>query len=332
MTAQSVTSVQRYRGVGARSRRLVVGLVNNMSDGALRATEAQFCALVRRAAPPGFAISFRFFSLPEVGRSDEMRGYMRGRYGSIDELERDGVDALVVTGAEPRRARFEDEPYWRSLVRVIDWAQAEQVPTVWSCLAAHAAVWRRHGIARRRGEAKRCGVFALRRSAGRRWLEDPPASLFAPHSRWNDLDAAQLESAGFEILTCCDEIGVDTFVQTGRATSIFFQGHPEYDAGTLGREYLRDVSRYLRGQQPLLPAPPRNYFDHLAMQALADLSTRLQSVRDPELLAQVTGVVERRTPDAPWRAWAAHAYRMWLSQFCDPVADDRLVAALRRAD
>lgn len=330
MSVQSIGSAPPRTAVGGRRRRLVVGLVNNMSDGALRATETQFCGLVREAAPTSFDTSFRFFSLAEIRRSDQTRTYMQGRYVPIDDLERVGVDALIVTGAEPRCAQFEDEPYWPRLARIIDWAEAEQIPTVWSCLAAHAAVWRRYGIARRRGDVKRCGVFPLYRSAGRPWPADAPASLVAPHSRWNDLDRAQLEAVGFEILTCSDEIGVDTFVRTGRATSMFFQGHPEYDAGALGREYLRDVSRYLRGQQPFLPQPPRNYFDQLAMQALADLSTRLQEAHDPTLLAEVTQIVELRTPSAPWRAWAAYAYRMWLRQLSDRAADEGLAAAPRQ--
>jgi homoserine O-succinyltransferase len=242
---------------------------------------------------------------------------MRDRYGSIDQLEREGVDALVVTGAEPRCAEFEDEPYWSSLARIIDWAEAEEIPTAWSCLAAHAAVWRRYRIPRRRGEAKRNGVFTLQKATGRPLLEGAPVSPVAPHSRWNDLDAAQLEAVGLEILTYSDEIGVDTFVRRGRATSIFFQGHPEYDAGALGREYVRDVSRYVRGPQPFLPAPPRNYFGLSALQALADLSTRLRKARDPELLAAVAQVVEMQTPLVPWHDWAAHAYRMWLRQFTD---------------
>jgi homoserine O-succinyltransferase len=256
---------------------------------------------------------------------------MQGRYAPINELERDGVDALMVTGAEPRCARFEDEPYWSSLVRIIDWAEAAQVPTVWSCLAAHAAVWRRYKIARGRGDAKRCGVFALRRSAGHPLLQGAPASVFAPHSRWNDLDGLELEGAGMEILTCSDEIGVDTFVRrAGGAMSMFFQGHPEYDAGALGREYLRDLSRYLRGQQLLLPPPPQNYFDRAAMQVLADLSRRLQTTRDPALLTEVTQVVELRRPSAPWRGWAAHAYRIWLRQFSDRARDDRWAEAPRQ--
>jgi homoserine O-succinyltransferase len=111
---------------------------------------------------------------------------------------------------------------------------------------------------------------------------------------------------------------------------MFFQGHPEYDAGALGREYLRDVSRYLRGQQPSLPPPPQNYFDRSAMQALADLAPHLQRGRDPELLAEFAQIVELRSPSAPWRGWARHAYRMWLRQFSDRAGHDRRAEAPRQ--
>jgi len=322
MTAPFIPSGRRCQPGGGRRKRLVVGLVNNMSDGALQATESQFCALLRAAAPSSADVVVRFFSLAEVRRSEAMRAHMRGRYRSIDALEREGVDALVVTGAEPRCAEFEDEPYWPSLARVIDWVDAEQIPTAWSCLAAHAAVWRLHRIPRQRSQAKRNGVFALQKTAGHPLLEGAPETPFAPHSRWNDLDGAQLQSAGFEILTCSDETGVDTFAQTGRTTSLFFQGHPEYDAGALGREYVRDVSRYLRGQQPALPPPPRNYFDHETLAALADLSARLQCGGDAAALAELARLVEAQTPAARWHTWAGHAYRAWLRQFSDRATDD----------
>lgn len=321
MRDQSLAVDPRPPGVSGRRKRLVVGLVNNMSDGALRATEAQFCSLVRAAAPNNFDVVFRFFSLAEVRRSEETRAYMYGRYGSLKELEREGVDALVVTGAEPRCANFEDEPYWPGLARLIDWAEAEPIPTVWSCLAAHAAVWRRHGIPRRRGEVKLSGVFALQKAASHALIEGAPDMLFAPHSRWNDLDEARLEAAGLEILTRLDDVGVDTFARTEGVTSVFFQGHPEYHAGVLGREYVRDVSRHVRGQQSFCPAPPTNYFDDLTLLTLADLTMRLETSRHPELLAELAQIVELHTPVARWRSWAAHVYQAWLHQFSDRASD-----------
>jgi homoserine O-succinyltransferase len=299
-------------------RRIVVGLVNNMSDGALRATEEQFCSLLAEAAAPSdLDVSVRFYSLPQVQRGDEARTHMAGRYAPAEALERDGLDALVVTGAEPRAATFDEEAYWPSLARLIDWAEAEQVPTVWSCLAAHAALWRLHGVPRRRFDVKLSGVFGLRPATGHPLLADAPTALSTPHSRWNDLDSSDITAAGYEILAHSPAAGVDTFLRAGRATSIFFQGHPEYDAGALGREYVRDVSRFLRGQQPAPPHPPDGYFDAPTQDVLGVLTDRMLRAPDPERLADCQHAVDRRPPSAPWRPWAVHAYRIWLRQFED---------------
>ena len=42
---------------------------------------------------------------------------------------------------------------------------------------------------------------------------------------------------------------------------LFLQGHPEYEAGTLLREYRRDIARFLRGEREHYPAVPQGYFD-----------------------------------------------------------------------
>jgi hypothetical protein len=47
---------------------LTIGLVNNMPDAALDATERQFIALVR-AASPDVIVRFKLFSVPEVPRA-----------------------------------------------------------------------------------------------------------------------------------------------------------------------------------------------------------------------------------------------------------------------
>ena len=48
---------------------LVIGLVNNMPDLALRATERQFCALLS-AASHDFVVRLKLFTLPNIPRSD----------------------------------------------------------------------------------------------------------------------------------------------------------------------------------------------------------------------------------------------------------------------
>jgi homoserine O-succinyltransferase len=291
--------------------RLTIGLVNNMPDGALQATERQFEGLLAAAAGP-LDVELRLFSIAEVERGEHARAHMRGAYADAASLPAAGLDGLIVTGAEPRTAALEDEPYWASLARLIDWTQHAQIPTLWSCLAAHAAVLRLDGVGRQSLDAKLSGVFACQTVGDHPLLALAPAPPLVPHSRLNGLAEADLVAAGYEVLTRSDEVGVDAFVKPGAAPALFLQGHPEYAAEALQREYLRDVLRYLRGERPQHPAIPSGYFDvetELVLGALADAAHRR---RDPALIGDYAAVVERSRPEAVWRPWAQGVYRNWL--------------------
>ena len=299
--------------------RLTIGLLNNMPDGALQATERQFESRLA-AASRGLDIELRFFSLPEVERGEHARARMRGVYADASALPAAGLDGLIVTGAEPRTPELDNEPYWASLARVIDWTQAAHIPTVWSCLAAHAAVLRLDGVRRQVLGAKLSGVFACETAAAHPLLAAAPARPIVPHSRLNGLAETDLVAAGYQILTRSDTVGVDAFVKPGPAPALFFQGHPEYAAESLQREYLRDVGRFLRGERAEHPATPSAYFDagtELVLAALADAARRR---RDPALIDDYTAAAERTRPEAVWRPWAQGIYRNWLEAVRDHKA------------
>src|SRR5579859_6408046 len=149
---------------------LVVGLVNNMPDAALESTEAQFSGLLRAAASDR-AVQLRLTSFPELPRGTEARARIARHYWPIEKLLDERPDALIVTGTEPIAARLREEPYWPRLAALLEWAEAHTVASIWSCLAAHAAVDHFDGIARRRLQEKRCGVYSHSLLGGHRLLD-----------------------------------------------------------------------------------------------------------------------------------------------------------------
>src|SRR5438105_15888187 len=90
-----------------------IGLVINMPDAALEATERQFHALLDAAAD-GIVVRLRLFALPDVPRSAAGRRHV-SRYSDIANLWNSSLDGLIVTGTEPMAPSLKDEPYWRSL-------------------------------------------------------------------------------------------------------------------------------------------------------------------------------------------------------------------------
>ncbi len=173
---------------------ITIGLINNMPDAALEATERQFTDLIR-AATPNAVVLLRLFTLPEMARGEAARNALAGRYRDVAALWDTPLDGLIVTGAEPRAKNLMDEPYWDTLSRLVDWAKDHTASTIWSCLAAHAAVLHCDGIERRALKQKLFGVFDCRLVADHPMTEHFPEPLWVPHSRYNDLPEDALAAA-----------------------------------------------------------------------------------------------------------------------------------------
>ena len=260
-----------------------IALVNNMADAALDATERQFRALLSNAAGD-LDVRLTVYSLPEVRRSEFGRS-RTNRYATIEELWERRYDGLIVTGTEPQAEDLKDEPYWGSLTRLLEWAETSTYSTILSCLAAHAGILFMDGIARRRLEGKRFGVFECTRVGDHPLTASTQDRLRMPHSRWNDAPEEALRACGYRVLTRSAEAGVDMFVKQRNSLFVFFQGHPEYDAVMLLLEFRRDIGRYLRREREIYPAMPVGYFDEEIEGELAALKERVLRDRREELLA-----------------------------------------------
>jgi homoserine O-succinyltransferase len=289
--------------------RLDIGLVNNMPDSALEATERQFGALLAAAAPDR-PVHLHLFSLPEIARGERAVEHMAPLYRPVDALYQTHLDALIVTGAEPVAPDLREEPYWQSLGRLVDWARDNTASTIFSCLAAHAAVLRLDGIARRPLPKKRFGVYS--ETAVPHALTAGLHNMTAPHSRWNELREDDLAARGYAIVTRSGESGVGVFAKKLGSLLVFIQGHPEYEAETLLREYRRDIGRYLRGERPNFPDPPRHYFNAAARERIAHYRKRATLRRERELLGDFPIFELRRAVRHSWRPGAVALYRNWL--------------------
>lgn len=291
--------------------RLTIGLINNMADGALEATERQFVSLLN-AASEGISVDLALYFLPGVARNANGSRHMEKYYSNAEDLLDMHIDGLIVTGREPLTPDLRDEAYWPAFTRVLEWARENTHASVWSCLAAHAAVLHMDGIGRIRSKNKYCGVFECERISGHELLAGASTSFRIPHSRWNGLPEETLRASGYEVLTKEAQAGVDTFIKQNKSLFLFFQGHPEYESNTLLMEYRRDVGRFLRGESESYPGMPHLYFDPAAVAQLEALQQQAEIQRSDELLARVSQVLETIQIENTWNSTAAHIYRNWL--------------------
>jgi homoserine O-succinyltransferase len=255
-------------------RELHIGLLNMMPDAALQATERQFIHLVGSSNP--IAQFFVYpFSLPELNRSDKAEAHIREHYFEFEDLAAKGLDALIITGANVIEPRLVDEPFWEPLIDVVRWAENNVASTFCSCLATHALVKHFHDIDRQHLPRKQWGVYTHR--VTRRdhpILRDVNTRFEAPHSRYNDISREQFEAAGCQVLVE-SEIGVHLAVSPDQFRTLYFQGHPEYGAISLLKEFKREYNRYVSGERKHQPRVPEHFFTPEGEQIAQELIDQL---------------------------------------------------------
>lgn len=251
-------------------RALHVGLLNMMPDAALQVTEQQFLRLLG-GANQIVQIYVHPFTVPGLPRSPTAQAYIDAHYETFEQLRRDGLDALIVSGANVSTPSLPAEPFWEPLAQVMDWAVGNVTSVLCSCLATHALVQHFHGVLRRPLLNKRWGVYPHRAVRPDHPLLHGTNTRFdVPCSRWNELTSAQLRDIGIEVLVESLAGEFHLGVSADGIRMVYLQGHPEYDAESLLKEYKREVHRLLAGELAALPPQPEHYFPPAAARIASD--------------------------------------------------------------
>ncbi|MQL50308.1 homoserine O-succinyltransferase [Photorhabdus khanii] len=181
--------------------------------------------------------------------------HLNNFYCDFEQIKHQNFDGLIVTGAPLGLVEFGDVAYWGQIERIISWAKEHVTSTLFICWAVQAALNLLYGLPKFTREVKLSGVYY-------HTTLDPLAlltrgfdeSFFAPHSRYADFpDQVIREHTDLDILSSSEDAGVYLLASKDKRM-VFVTGHPEYDAGTLAGEYLRDLAA---GLDPKIPI---NYF------------------------------------------------------------------------
>jgi homoserine O-succinyltransferase/O-acetyltransferase len=302
---------------------LEIALVNNMPDGAVEDTENQFCRLLS-SVTDGIPVHVRFYTLPSVSRTPKLHRYIEEHYTSFDSLFSHSVDGAIITGTEPRQPDLKKESYWPEMVDLLNWSEENTNSTILSCLAAHAGILHIDGIVRTPLPDKQFGVFEYQKASGHPLTTGGREVMRFPHSRWNGVQEEALRSAGYSVLTRSNECGVDIFVkERKKALFVHFQGHPEYEARTLLKEYRRDVRRYLKGEREKYPSLPRGYFDGAMVDALVKFRAIALVQRTEETMEMFPGETSFAALRNGWQESATQIYGNWLGYLAGRKRDRR---------
>ena len=280
--------------------RLNIGLLNLMPDVVLAATERQWMRLCSGCED---AVSYVYpFTFDARDRSDSAQAHIARYYDTLSTVKRRGLDLLIVTGANPKSSDITHETFWQPMVDMVAWARQRGCPVVCSCLATHAVVKAFYGIDRVRLAHKCWGVYPHSLLEPHHPLvQDVDTGWHAPHSHMYGVTRQQLEDVGICVLAEGVEAGVYAAVSQNPLEFLFLQGHPEYDANSLLKEFKREVQRFCDDVIPGFPRVPEHCFGDDAIETIADFR------------AAVVGAKAKGgpLPDFPEQQLEAHLENVW---------------------
>ncbi|MBR6549341.1 MAG: homoserine O-succinyltransferase [Clostridia bacterium] len=204
-------------------------------------------------------------------------------YHTFEDVNDRYYDGMIITGAPVELMPFEEVTYWDELCKIMEWTKTHVHSTFHICWGAQAALYYHFGVPKKELDKKMFGIFPhtadYKRSILLRGFDDV---FMAPHSRHTTVLREDIEKVpALKILASSEEAGIYA-IATENGKQIFITGHSEYDAGTLNKEYVRDVNL----GKPI--EVPKNYFPN----------------DDPSQPPMVT-----------WRSHANLLYSNWLNYF-----------------
>ncbi|GMR16943.1 MAG: homoserine O-succinyltransferase [Gammaproteobacteria bacterium] len=318
------TVLNRDNAVKQDIRELHIGLLNMMPDAALSATERQFFRLVGESNSIA-QFYMHPFTLKELPRSEKGQAHVEKYYESFEQIKKQGLDALIITGANVTGPELSEESFWQPLIEVIDWAYENVTSTLCSCLTTHAVLEFRYQQKRRPLGFKRWGVYSHHVTNRNHPLVNGVNTRFdVPHSRYNQIDYSQFKEAGLHVLAESKEADVHLAVSEDQFRIVFLQGHPEYDIISLLKEYKREVNRFVNNERDDYPPFPENYFSLQAQAALSEYKSQvIQAIQDKKDIPEFPESLVSEKLDNTWHDTAEAILNNWIGKVYQLTNIDR---------
>jgi len=313
------TILSKERAAQQDIRELHIGLLNMMPDAALEATERQFFRLVGHSNQVA-QFYIHPFSLSSIKRGESASRHIKEHYKTFDEIKLQGLDALIISGANVSNPDLTQAPFYEQLRQVVEWSFENVTSTLCSCLATHAVLEFKYSQKRIPNGKKHWGIFPHQVVDRSHPLVKGVNTRFdIPHSRYNEISEAQFNKAGVKILAA-SPVGVHLAVSPDLFRIVFFQGHPEYDSISLLKEYKREVALYLEGNRPDYPPFPDNYLSLQNCAILDEFKAKLLS--NVASLSDFPEKLIMKTLDNTWHDSASAIINNWIGSVYQITNED----------
>lgn len=247
---ENIFIMHKGRAITQDIRPLKILIVNLMPTKI--ATETQ---LARVLANSPLQVELTLVCMDSHESKNTSQEHMNSFYKTLDEIQDQLFDGMIITGAPVETLPFQEVDYWKELCQIFEFSKTNVYSSMHICWGAQAALYYHFGIEKHLTDGKVFGVFEHKVARPFTPLMRGFDELFyAPHSRHTMVKKEDiLAHPQIRILAESKEAGVH-ILATDNGRQIFILGHQEYDKETLANEYFRDVKKGMDIQVPC------NYF------------------------------------------------------------------------
>jgi len=238
--------MSEHRAANQEIRPMQVAILNLMPNKI--ETEVQ---ILRMLANTPLQINIDFVRIHANESKNTPKEHLDAFYRLFDDIKDKQYDGLIITGAPLALLDYSEVSFWDKICEVFDWAEKNVTSTMFSCWAAHAALYHHYGINRHLRKQKLAGIYQHSpvdaKEALTRGFDE---SFNVPHSRYGYIDKADyLSVPDLKILAESEQAGV-YLVASKNKQQVYLTGHPEYDATTLHEEFIRDLKISANAKKP----------------------------------------------------------------------------------
>lgn len=247
---ENIFVMSEHRAIAQEIRPMKVAILNLMPNKI--ETEVQ---ILRMLSNTPLQINIEFVRIHANESKNTPTEHLENFYCLFDDIKHKQYDGLIITGAPLALLDYSQVTFWDKICEVFDWAENNVTSTMFSCWAAHAALYHHYGINRKLRKNKLSGVFSHTSLDSKELLTRGfDESFNVPHSRYGYIEKADYQSIDdLKILAESEQAGV-YLVASKNKQQVYLTGHPEYDSTTLHEEYLRD------SKKDSAAALPENYY------------------------------------------------------------------------
>ncbi|MDO6428130.1 homoserine O-succinyltransferase [Thalassotalea sp. 1_MG-2023] len=235
---ENIFVMSEHRAINQEIRPMEVAILNLMPNKI--ETEVQICRMLSNTP---LQINIEFVRINTAESKHTPQEHLDNFYRLFDDIKHKQYDGLIVTGAPLALLEYEKVTFWDKICEVFDWAERNVTSTMFSCWAAHAALYHHYGLNRHLRPKKLSGVYLHSPLDAKEDLTRGFEDYFnVPHSRYGYIDKADyLSVPNLTVVAESPTAGVYLAVSKNKQ-QVYLTGHPEYDATTLDDEYHRDLT------------------------------------------------------------------------------------------